>query len=130
MSQSLFNLEIDPLIRNIRENHQECGYNYDKQLRKVIQAYSNDLLVFADAREHLNILVDGLDDFMKYSRINFNPKKRKLLVHNPEKELIIKVQLPNGKGELQDIGICEIKETVKHLGVSLRIRKFPKSNSS
>jgi retron-type reverse transcriptase len=29
LSPSLFNLGIDPLIRNIRERYQECGYSYD-----------------------------------------------------------------------------------------------------
>jgi hypothetical protein len=29
LNPSLFNLGIDSLIRNIRENYQECGYNYD-----------------------------------------------------------------------------------------------------
>jgi retron-type reverse transcriptase len=48
LSQSLFNLGIDPLIRNIRENYQECGYNYDGVERKVIQAYADDLLIFTD----------------------------------------------------------------------------------
>jgi hypothetical protein len=50
---ALFNFGIDPLIRNIRENYQECGYNYDGEERKVIQAYSDDLLIFTDTREHL-----------------------------------------------------------------------------
>jgi hypothetical protein len=77
---SLFNLGMDPLIRSIRENYQEFWYNYDGQLRKVIQACGNDLLIFSDAREHLNILSDGLKDFMKYEHINFNPKKCKLLI--------------------------------------------------
>jgi hypothetical protein len=43
LSPSLFNLGIDPLIRNIRENYQECGYKSDAQLRKVIQAYADNL---------------------------------------------------------------------------------------
>jgi hypothetical protein len=130
MSPSLFNLGIDPFIRNIRENYQECRYNYDRQLRKVIQAHPDDLLVFADTREHLNIFVDELEDFVKYAHINFNLTKCKLLVHNQEKELIIKVQLPNEKGELQDVGICGIKKTVKYFGIPLGTRKLPKSNSS
>jgi hypothetical protein len=54
LSSSLFNLEIDPLIRNIREKFQECGYNYDGEKRKIIQEYADDLLVFADTRERLN----------------------------------------------------------------------------
>jgi retron-type reverse transcriptase len=34
LSPSLFNLGIDPLIRNIRENYQECGDGYDSQEKK------------------------------------------------------------------------------------------------
>jgi hypothetical protein len=51
---------------------------------------------------------------MKYDDINFNfnPKKCKLLMHNPEKEIIIPMQLPNEKGELKDIDICGIKDTI------------------
>jgi hypothetical protein len=38
---------------------------------------------------------------MKYAHINFNPKK----------EFIIAVQLPNEKGELQDVEIISLKQT-------------------
>jgi hypothetical protein len=126
LSLSLFNLGIDIFITNIRENYQECVYNYDGQLRKVIQAYADDLLVFADIRNHMNILVDRFEDFMKYEHINFNPNKCKILIHNPEKEMIVQVQLPNEKGELQDIGICGIKNIIKYLGVTLGTRKLQK----
>jgi hypothetical protein len=68
----LFNLGIDSLIRNIRENDQECGYNYDGQPRKVIQAFADVLLLFSNTREYLNTLVNGLEDFTKYAHINFN----------------------------------------------------------
>jgi hypothetical protein len=74
----------------------------------------------------LNILVDGLEDLMKYAHINFNPKKCKALVHNPKKEFIIPAQLPNEKRELQDGGVCGIKETVKYLGIPLGTRKLQK----
>jgi hypothetical protein len=45
LNPSLFNLRIDPLIRNIREKYQEGCYNYDGEERKVIQAYADDLLI-------------------------------------------------------------------------------------
>jgi hypothetical protein len=50
---------IYPLIRFIRSNYQECGYQYDKDKRKVIQAYAVNLLLFADIKEHLNTISDG-----------------------------------------------------------------------
>jgi hypothetical protein len=34
LSTSLFNLGIDPLIRNIRENYQKCGDGHDSQEKK------------------------------------------------------------------------------------------------
>jgi hypothetical protein len=84
----------------MRENDQECGSNYDEQPRKVIQAYSDDLLVFADTREHISRWIRR---FLKYVHFNFNPKKCNLLIHNAEKEMIVAVQLPNEKGELQEV---------------------------
>jgi hypothetical protein len=130
LNPSLFNLGIDSLIRNIRENYQECGYNYDWQLRKVIQAYADDLLVYIDTREDMNTGLDGLEDLMKYAHINFNLKIFNLWIHNPEKETIRSVKLPNEKGERQDVGICSMKDTFKYLGVTLGARKLQKINST
>jgi hypothetical protein len=42
-----------------------------------MQAYADELLIFADIKEHLNTLRDELEDFMKYAHINFNPQKCK-----------------------------------------------------
>jgi hypothetical protein len=88
------------LIRNIRENYQECGYNYDGEDKKVIQVYADNLLVFADTIEHLNTLVEGLIQFMEYAHMNFNPKKCIILIHNAEKILIPPLLLPDGEGEV------------------------------
>jgi hypothetical protein len=123
LSLSLFNLGIDPLIRSMRENDQECGTNYDGQPRKVVQLYSDDLLVFEDTREHISRCIRR---FFKCVHVNFNPKKCKLLIDNTEKEMIVPVQLPNEKGELQEVGICGIKDTIKYLGVPLGTRKLQK----
>jgi hypothetical protein len=113
-SPSLFNLGIDSFIRNMKENDQEWAYNCDGQLRKVIQGYGDDLLVFADTREYISRWIRR---FLKYVHINFNPKKCNLLIHNTEKEIIVPVRLPNEKGELQEVGICGIKDAIKYLGV-------------
>jgi hypothetical protein len=53
--------------------------------KKVIQAYTDDLLVFADTRELLNIFLEGLIQFMEYGHIRFNPKKCKIVIHKGEK---------------------------------------------
>jgi hypothetical protein len=67
---------------------------------------------------------------MKYARINFNLKICKLLIHNPEKEMIRPVKVPNEKGERQDVGICNIKDTIIYLGITLGTRKLQKINST
>jgi hypothetical protein len=108
LSPSLFNLGIDPLIRNIRERYQECRYNYDKEERKVMQAYADDLLVFADTREHLKTLVEGLILFMEYTHIRFNPKKCKILIHNAEKITIPNLYLPDANGTEQVVEVCPL----------------------
>jgi hypothetical protein len=129
LSPILFNLGIHWLIRNIRENYQECGYNYDEQLRKIIQAHADDLLIFSDIREHLNIWVDVLEDFMKYTHIHFNQKKCKLLIRNPEKGTIIPRQLPNENENYNKL-VWSIKDTIKYLGVPLETRKLQKMKFS
>jgi hypothetical protein len=86
------------LIRSIREAYQECGYSYDREKRKIIQAYGDDFLVFTDTRDHLNTLVEGLIQFMGYAHISFNPKKCKILIHNADKNLIAPLSLPDANG--------------------------------
>jgi hypothetical protein len=124
LSTSLFNLGIDPLIRNIRKKYQERGYEYDEGRRKVIQAYTDDLLIFSGTREHLNELLGGLTQFMEYAHINFNPKKCKILIHNAEKIMIPPLLLPYTEGNDQAVEVCGIKDTIKYLGVLLSTRKL------
>jgi hypothetical protein len=127
LSPSLFNLGIDPLIRNIRRRYSDCGYKYDEDSkRKVIQGYADDLLIFADTREHLNQLVEELIQFMGYAHINFNPKKCRILIRNAEKIGISPLWLPNVKQELEVVENCGIKDVVKYLGVPLSTRKLKK----
>jgi hypothetical protein len=94
--------------------------------RKVIQAYADDLLVFADTRDHLNTLVDGLIQFTEYAHIIFNPKKCKILIHKAEKILITPLSLQDANGTEQEVEVCNIKDTIKYVGVPLSTRKVSK----
>jgi hypothetical protein len=114
------------LIRNIREGYLECEYSYDREKRKVIQAYADDLLIFANTRDHSNTLVEGLIQFMEYAHISFNPKKSKILIHNAEKILIPPLSLPDANGTEQEVQGCNIKDTIKYIGVPLSTRKLQK----
>jgi hypothetical protein len=63
---------------------------------------------------------------MNYARINFNPKKGRILIHYAEKLDIAPVLLPDAKGDLERVEECGIKDTVKYLGVPLSTRKLQK----
>jgi hypothetical protein len=126
LSHSFFNLGIEPLIRNIREGYQECGYSYDKEKRKVIQAYADDLLIFADTREHLNTLVERLILFVEHAHISINPKKCKILIHNAEKIMISPLYLPDANGTEEEVEIGNIKDMIKYQGVPLSMKKLQK----
>jgi hypothetical protein len=120
LSPSLFNLGIDPLIRNIRKRYLECGYEYSSDSkRKVIQGYADDLLVFADTREHMNQLIGELIQFMGYAHTNFNPKKCRILVHNAEKIEILPLFLPDAQGEQKTVEVCGIKDILKYIGAPI-----------
>jgi hypothetical protein len=92
----------------------------------VIQASADDILIFSDTIEHLNLLTDMLIDCVNYAHINFNPKKFKLLIHKTHKDTIVPIQLPDAKEDLTDMEICNIEDIVKHLSVQLSTRKLQK----
>jgi retron-type reverse transcriptase len=52
LSPTLCNLEIDLLIRKIRENYQEYGYKCEDNSpkTKVIQTYADGMLIFPEKR--------------------------------------------------------------------------------
>jgi hypothetical protein len=63
---------------------------------------------------------------MEYAHINFNPKKCRILIHNAEKILISPLLLPDANNIEQEVEVCNIKDTVKYLGVPLSTRKLQK----
>jgi hypothetical protein len=74
----------------------------------------------------LNILVDGLIQFMEYAHISFNSKKCTILIHNAEKIMITALFLPHTNKIEQEKEVCNIKDTIIYLGVSLSTRKLQK----
>jgi hypothetical protein len=63
---------------------------------------------------------------MEYAHISFNPKKCKILIHNAEKIMIAALFLPDANKIEQEIEVCNIKDTIIYLGVSLSTRKLQK----
>jgi hypothetical protein len=81
LSPTLFNIGIDPHLRRLNAVYQDLGYKYDGNKYMVVQAYADDLLIFADSRENL---LSATGDFMRYARITFNPSKCRIVVNNPK----------------------------------------------
>jgi hypothetical protein len=107
----------------------EYGYDMninDQRSMKVVQSYADDLLIFSDNRQNLNILIDAVCDFMSFARISFNPEKCRIIVYNPSKELLSPVFLPNEERLLKEVQVCNVDDTVKYLGVPLGMRKLVK----
>jgi hypothetical protein len=63
---------------------------------------------------------------MKFANINFNPDKCKLIINNPGNKLIPQLTLPDENGEEKQVEICDIRQTVKYLGVPLGTRRLSK----
>jgi hypothetical protein len=126
---TLFNIRIDPLLRNIMNNFQEYGYEYEINgltLKKTVQAYADDLLFFSNSKENMSMLADGMVTFMKYAQINLNPDKCRILVYDPYEDLPTDFTLPDEYGNLRAIERIETNEVFKYLGVPVGIRKISK----
>jgi hypothetical protein len=55
LSLTLFNIGLDPLLRFLRKNFEEFGYKYyeERELKtKIVKAYADDLLLFANSKEY------------------------------------------------------------------------------
>jgi hypothetical protein len=71
----------------------------------------------------LNTLIDATTDLIRYAKIDFNTKKCKLIIHNPQKEPIANIFLLNDKNERKKLEVCKIDTVIKYLGIRLGDRK-------
>jgi hypothetical protein len=129
LSPTLFNLGIDPLIRCINRDYKQLGYSYyidDILPKKAVQAYADDLLLFADSRDGLNHLIDITCDFMSFAHINFNPDKCRIMQFNPSSSIDVDFLLPDDQNNLIPVKACNANEIVKYLGVPLSTRRLAK----
>jgi hypothetical protein len=59
----------------------------DEEL-KVVQAYTDYLLIFSDSKEKMNGHMEAITALMNFARISFNTEKCKLIVNNPINEIL------------------------------------------
>jgi hypothetical protein len=133
LSPTIFNIGLNPLLRYLRRNFEEFGskYNEGRELQtKIVQAYADDLLLFANSKENMNHLIDGVITYMNYAQININPDKCKFLVYNRNGEVDADFTLPHAQGVLQALDRVEIDEVFRYLGVPVGVRKIAKMKFS
>jgi hypothetical protein len=88
---TLFNLKIDPVIRYLRGNYNEFGVSYMMEniaCKKIVQAYSDDLLEFTDSPDNLGVFINAICDFMRDAHIKFNPSKFRFIKSNSTEKVI------------------------------------------
>jgi hypothetical protein len=88
-----------------------------------MQEHTEDLFIFSDSKDNLSKLADSVADFMNDAHINFNPEKRRLIIHNYIKKTPLDFS-PDRNGNLKKVNICEIADIIKYLVFSWRRRKL------
>ena len=73
LSPLLFNISIDPLIRRLNERT-DLGYKVGEDAFTV-QAYADDIILISSKEEHLNQLVQIVQEFTKISGTKLAPHK-------------------------------------------------------
>jgi hypothetical protein len=115
----LFNLCVDPGITYLKKY--ECdGYTAENLSPATIQAYADDMIVFANSEKSLQKQINKAKKFFDFANIKLNPAKCEVLAINGDKEdesIIIDGVLKQYMGR---------EEYIKYLGVPLGSRKISK----
>jgi hypothetical protein len=111
----------------LRKNFEDFGYKYyegNELQTKIVQAYADDLLLFANSKENMDHLIDGMITYMNYAQININPDKCKILVYDRSGEVNVDFTLPDAERVLQPLDRVEIDEVFRYIGVTGGARKI------
>lgn len=73
LSPLLFNISIDPLIRKLNARS-DLGYKVGQD-SFTVQAYADDIILISNKEEHLNQLIQIVQDFTKISGTKLAPQK-------------------------------------------------------
>jgi hypothetical protein len=80
LSPILFDICIDPLIEKLSsDDFKKYGYWWSNDDGVTPQAYADDILLFANSYEHMLKLAEVVQDFIRRSNIQLNPKKCEIL---------------------------------------------------
>ncbi len=82
----------------------------DIDCKKIVWAYFDDPLLFADSIQILGILIDAIWNFMIYALITFNPAKCRIIKYNSLKEIDSDIMLLNEKGSSSAVQVFDVNE--------------------
>ena len=71
-SPLLFNMCLNPLIKELETSH--LGFQIGNET-KTVQAYADDVIVFAESLDAMNSICNIIERFISYSKLEVNPKK-------------------------------------------------------
>ena len=80
LSPLLFDICLEPLIRTIEGQCSQLGYHFgSSHITKTIQAYADDLILFSDDEQNMKTLLNTVELFLNYSKLNINHLKCKTI---------------------------------------------------
>jgi hypothetical protein len=123
LSPTLFNLGVDPLLRRLRRYERFIGYkfgNYLKDSAKIVQAYADDVLLFARTREGLDKTLRIVGEFLEFTKIELNPGKCTAFKYVGQERYVEPVHLTNFRNnKTTTLPWVEGNSTFKYLGIPL-----------
>jgi hypothetical protein len=90
LSPTLFNLCIDPLLKRLSKYKKLLGYEFGHYLSrdsKIVQAYADDVLLFARDRRGLDKVLQIVEEFLEFTKIEINPDKCTAFKYTGESEV-------------------------------------------
>jgi hypothetical protein len=122
------------LLRRLNSSKcKDLGYKFDNipSNNLVIQAYADDILLFADSLDHLLKELEIIHEFLELSNIFLNPKKCELFkTRYGEKHVNCIKVIDREKREGVEIKCIDITGTIKYLGMPLGSRRLGKMKFS
>ena len=114
LSPLIFNFCMNPLLSRIDEEGE--GYYINENCRLTIQAYADDLVIFADTREGLQANLNIVEEFLRYSKIQVNANKCHTIsyVYRDRKRIYEEEPFIIAN---ENIPVSNLAESIEYLGI-------------
>ena len=107
ISAPLFALYIDPLLKRLNSSKQGCHIGH---LAANAFGYADDVVLLTPSCEALKNMIKICENFAEEYKLNFNPKKCKIIVYSTQKLDINNIDIKISGHKI------EIVDSEKHLG--------------